>query len=71
MEVILNTDELFLAQTDGAYTAFRISSENNHVATLKKLWFWAEQKQQNTNDLKIKLLLAKEIMDSSHGTEQY
>jgi len=44
-EVVLNTDELMLAQTRSGYTAFQLPED--HVETLNKLWVWAEEMQIN------------------------
>jgi hypothetical protein len=37
-----------------------MAAEKNHVEILHKLWVWAEEAQQNANELKQKLLLAKD-----------
>jgi hypothetical protein len=37
-----------------------LGAENNHVATQKGLWFWAEEAQLNPNELWENLLLAKD-----------
>jgi ankyrin repeat protein len=58
--VELNPDELLLAQNESGKTALHIAAQRNRVEILQKLWVWAEEVQQNTNDLKKKLLLAKD-----------
>jgi ankyrin repeat protein len=56
----LHRDELLLAQSEAGLTAFELAAQENHVGILQKLWVWAEEGQQNSNELKKKLLLAKD-----------
>jgi hypothetical protein len=42
---------LLLAQTGEEFTAFQLAAENNHVETLKELWYWAEEGQLDPNEL--------------------
>jgi hypothetical protein len=51
MKQQLNTHVLLLVQTGDENTAFQLAAENNHVETLKGLWFWAEEVQLNPNEL--------------------
>jgi hypothetical protein len=62
-EAKLNLREPLLAQCEQGRTALHFAAERNRVAILKKLWVCTEEAQQNPNELKKKLLLAKD----NHG----
>ena len=51
---------MLLAETENALTALHLAAQENHIEILQKLWVWAEEWQLNTNELKKKLLLAKD-----------
>jgi len=59
-ELELNPHELLLAQHEQGLTALHMATQENHVGILQALWVWAEQAQQISNELKKKLLLAKD-----------
>ena len=56
----LNTDELLLAQNEERKTALHFAASENHVGILQQLWDWTETEQQNANELRKDLLLAKD-----------
>jgi len=37
-----------------------MAAEKNHVETLKKLWYWVEEKQLNPTELKKNCFLGKD-----------
>jgi hypothetical protein len=51
----INTGEFLEAQTGEGEISFKLATDNNFIETLKKMWVWAEEKQNNTNNLKKKL----------------
>ena len=55
----LNPDELLLAQAEDGETVLHVAVKRNQVEILEILWVWAEE-QLNTNELRKKLLLAKD-----------
>jgi len=59
-EVELKPNEFLLAEVEGGMTALHIAVYLNHVGILKKLLLWAEEAEVNANELKKKLLLAKD-----------
>ena len=64
-EAELNLAELLLAQTRRGQTAFHFAiyqfyAVGNRVELLQKMCSWAEEAQPNSNELKNKLLLAKD-----------
>jgi hypothetical protein len=64
-EVELNLHELLLAATEEGRTALHIAAKENYTEVLQEVWVWTEEWQLNTNELKKKLLLAK---DKDGGT---
>ena len=59
-EVERNLDELLLDETEQGLTALHTAAQKNHTELLHTLWVWAEEWQLNKNELKKKLLLAKD-----------
>ena len=59
-EVELKVDELLLVKTEDGITAFYMEAHDNHMEILQKICVWTEEWQLNTNELKKKLLLAKD-----------
>ena len=64
-------DELLLTQNLNGYTVFQLAALKNHVEILTRMWVWAEETQFNPNELKNKLLLAKDIDGFVAATEQH
>ena len=70
-EVELYLDELLLAETEERKTALHLAAWGNHIEILQKLWVWAEEWDPNTNELKKKLLLAKDKEGVLSGIMQH
>ena len=51
---------MLLFQIGEGETAFHWAAQKNHVETLKKLWFWAEETQPNPTVVKKNLFLGKD-----------
>jgi len=41
-----------------------MAGQGNHEVILEKLWVWAEETQQNSNEVKNQLLLTKDLKGS-------
>jgi len=61
-----------LAETENGLTALHLEAQENHTKKiLQKLRVWAEEWQLNTNELKKKLLLAKDKEGVLSGIMQH